>query len=225
MRQMVKFATLLGSLIFSAVLAAPPIAQQARSTSLSPLGCKDMLNEYDYALDQLFPRDAGPKGVRPQDVDYTIVVRYLPSFQTESQIVIVKQRNGTLDLTRYDLQSGKQSIWAVLNKFYEKQSCPSDADLRTIQIVVTRLDPVPDEVKYLVANLFEQPVTLVIDPSMRPGLSAKDRRFVMMDGETVYLWLSAFQDSAFFKLWGPFGNLFDSPLYDWADRLRKAARR
>ena len=163
------------------------------------------------------------KGVRPLDIDYTIVLRYLPSFQTESQIVIVKQVNGTIDVVRYGLRHGDQSIWTRLNKFYEKQSCPTDADIRNMDVVITNLKPVPDDVKQTVVSLFEQPVTLVIDPNMRLGLTPKDHRYMMEDGETVYFWLDAFQDSAFFKLWGPWGDnaRFDSPLYDWADRIRK----
>lgn len=223
MRRVTKLALL--ALTIWLAFAQPTIAQKAQSYSLAPKGCKNLFEEYDYALDQLFPRGVLPKNVQSRDVDYTIVLRYLPSFQTESQIVIVKRVNGTFDVVRYGLRQGDQSIWARLNKSYEKQNCPTDADIRNMDVVITDLKPVTDVVKQTVVSLFEQPVSLVIDPSMRPALTPKDHRYMMEDGETVYVWLSGFQDSAFFRLWSwDESTGFDSPLYDWADRIRKAVK-
>lgn len=215
--------TLLLFLSSIASLPVRPAAAQKTQYSLSPAGCRNLFQEYDHALDLLFPRNATIKGVRAIDVDYRIVLRYLPSFHTESQIVIVKTKNGAFDLTRYGLPGGGQSIWSRLNQFYEKQTCPTDADLLSIGVLTKNVKPVPDQLKQLIADLFQQRISLVIDPNMRPGLTAKEHRSLMMeDGETVYFWLDGVQDSVFFRLWGPWGveTHFQSPLYDWADRVR-----
>lgn len=213
-----NLVSLLGAFILPFFLADPAIAQKAQRTSSTLLGCTDISQQYEHALDVVFPRPTrGPGDFRA--VDYTIVLRYQPSFHAESQIVFEKDTNGKLLATEYTLPDGAPSVSTRLWKIYEARRCPTDADLAGIITVNRSLDPVPNEVKKLVIQLFEQRITLMIDPAMRIDLNSKSPRLLVEDGAGYHLWLNGLQNSAFFDLHsGP----FQSPLYDELDHLRLA---
>ncbi|MHB8487442.1 MAG: hypothetical protein ACYDCM_17145 [Candidatus Acidiferrales bacterium] len=210
---------LFGAFILPFLLADPAIAQKAQRTSSTLLGCTDISQQYEHALDIVFPRPTrGPGDFRT--VDYTIVLRYQPSFHTESQIVFEKDMNGKLLAKEYALPEGAPSVLTRLWKIYDARRCPTDAELAKINTVNRSLDPVPSDVKELVIQLLEQPITLMIDPDMRIDLNSKSPRLLMEeDGAGYHLWLNGLQNSAFFDLHsGP----SQSPLYDELDRLRLA---
>lgn len=218
MKWAVRYVSLLALLVCSVFLADRVVAQQTRSSSSALQGCSDISQEYNHALDLVFPRSTRtPAAFR--ELDYSIVLRYQPSFHAESQIVLEKDTNGKLLATEYALPDGAPSVSTRLWKIYEARRCPTDADFAGIITVNRSLDPVPNEVKELVIQLFEQPITLMIDPDMRIDLNSKSPRLLVEDGAGYHLWLNGLQNSAFFDLHsGP----FQSPLYDELDHLRLA---
>lgn len=220
MKLAVRYVSLPALLICSVFLAGPVIPQQTRSSSSTLQGCSDMLQEYDYALDLIFPRAKSPASFR--GIDYRIVLRYLPSFRQESQIVFTKRANGRLETKEYNLPVGDESLWTRLSKIYEAGRCPTDADIKATKVIIKSFDPTPKDIEQLVNGLFRQPITLIIDPNMQTSLNSESPRIVMEDGASYRFWLDGLQNSAFFELQGPYGGQFDSPLYDEVDRLRLA---
>ena len=218
MKWVVRYVSLFASLICSVLLAGPVVAQQTRSSSSALQGCSDISQDYDHALDLVFPRPTRtPAAAR--ELDYSIALRYQPSLHVESQIVFMKDTDGKLLVTEYALPEGAPSILARLWKIYEARRCPADADFIGTKLIVKNLDPAPTRVTESVTHLFQQPITLVIDPNMR---NSKSHRTFMEDGARYLIWLNGDQNSAFFELQGPYKGQFDSPLYDEVDRLRLA---
>lgn len=218
MKRAVRCVSLLALLVCSVFLADRVVAQQTRSSSSALQGCSDILQEYDHVLDVVFPRPARTR-TGSRDLDYSIVLRYQPSLHVESQIVFEKDTDGKLLVTEYMLPEGAPSILARLWKIYEARRCPTDADFMGTKLIIKNLDPTPTRVTELVTYLFQQPITLAIDPNMR---ISKSHRAFMEDGARYLFWLNGDQNSAFFELQGPYKGQFDSPLYDEVDRLRLA---
>src|SRR3989304_4709192 len=77
---------------------------------------------YYRVVDVVFPRPSQYE----RDIAYTIVLRYLPSFAAESQIVINATQEGGFNVISYTLEGESPNINNDTREFREKVKCTDD---------------------------------------------------------------------------------------------------
>lgn len=166
---------------------------------------------YQRVVDLLFPRAPSPGMMG----DYYIVLRYLPAFDAETQIIIVKQRHKTFLIRHYYLPKGSKSIAVQVADEIERVGTQSPRELADrIRVEVRDVSLPPATIAELLAR-FQK---LRISPQL-------DTR-IMIDPTWYELWFrTTSSGSELHFLYGDIDYGQDQkahPLVHWMNQVREA---
>jgi len=149
------------------------------------------------------------------EMDYRIVVRFLPSWGPESQIVFLRNKDRTFRVIDYRLKKGTRPISEEYNEVVRNNPNASVEDvLKRITVEIT--EERPDESK---ARLVEQFFRLSIPTDIDPDLC--------LDGTTYHLWVQTQSNSIQASLSDcAYGKNSDStPILRWMKAVQKESRK
>jgi hypothetical protein len=212
-----------------------PLAVTHSQENKTPQGVCDgragVIGLYNRFLDAAFPHDHASlalKAKRPPkkpELVYSIVLRYLPSFHTESQIMVLHNGDGSIAIFEYTLPRGSHSIWQEVNGLYGKGPCPTEEELATRAKVVERRIAAPSApLKELISTVLSEKWDLQLEPQMNPQAGASSTLQYMLDGTLYDLWIDGWENSAHFRLHGPRkdADLTTTRIIAWMEQVKKA---
>jgi hypothetical protein len=145
-----------------------------------------MVDTYSHVIDEIFPR-------RLQDEtpsEFLMTLRYVPSVENASQIVISKRLRGGYTVTYYSLPPGSKSIDQQFMEITEVLKIEDPIEIaKRIKVVVQNVN-VPTS---LVSRQLDRIATIQLSP-----LEELDIQFVHPDNNTYQFWLEDVGESAQF---------------------------
>lgn len=169
---------------------------------------------YDRVLDLLFPLNT----LKVSDREFVIIVRYKPSFEAESQIIIVKGEKGA-EVTEY--QSSEGNIFARLDEMMARTGS-DDAGFLAGQIRVRRRRiSIPASTIKRWHGSFAS--SLYQSLLVTPGAGTKDKGFVILDGTEYELWYVSESKRVTSRFVGSNGppSHESQPLVKWMKEVRR----
>lgn len=168
---------------------------------------------YRRVVDLVFRRVPGD--FKDQNKEFALTLRFKPAFDVESQINIVKYKDGNLDVVIYTLPKGSQSIREQLNAVL-RQTKREDAEEMAKRINVRR-QPISDTTK--VRELLKRFAALRFTPQLDTSIT--------LDGTGFQLWYEAVSTESYYSLVGgdPGQDRGDHRLVRWMNEVREAVLR
>jgi hypothetical protein len=133
--------------------------------------------KYLQVADVLFPRKLLEEGPS----HFTLTLRFLPSFGTESQIVLSKTPSGGYTVTRYSLPNGSKTAWHQMEEITSESKIEDSVEIaKRIKVEVRNVD-VP-------SSLLSPQVDRISKLTLFP-FKELDLDFARMDATEYQFWL------------------------------------
>jgi hypothetical protein len=190
------------------ILAVSGGAQQ--SGGQKPAGPTESV--YRKVVETLFPLPSSqPAELR--EIEYKIVLRFLPSFSEESQIVISKHRTGNLEIVEYRTVKGV-TISSEVQRFLDRSPDASAAEIsRQITIQAREIRASASQASLVGAffNLY---------------LSVKHENVFVADGTTYELWYETISERLHYSVVASNAgsDAHAPPVVRWMNSLKRATR-
>jgi len=182
-----KRLVLVGLLLVASASFRPAHAQCDRDVFSS--------DTYYGVLDIVFPRPSRHE----RNIAYTIVLRYLPSFTAESQIVINATQEGRFQVARHTPQGDGPNINNQIHEFREKpETCTNNpAELaKVVQVQVQEVQVAPA----VIQDLLKRFSRLELSPFLATSIVPHGADAVCVDGTRYELWFYTNYNEAHYEL-------------------------
>lgn len=160
---------------------------------------------YHDVVDILFPRESSG--------EYYLILRFLPSWTSESQIVISRNESGTYDIDYYSLPAGSKKIAEQIQAMLGQNVPNSPKDLASrIRVEHKRISPAPPAISDLMTAYFALRIP--------PRLQTK----VVVDGTRYEFWFVTLSARNVLHISLDDNNsdgLVRNPVAVWMNRVKK----
>lgn len=172
----------------------------------------DSYDNYRRVLDAVFPRNGG--NFLKENKDFTLILRFLPSFGVESQINVTKFNDGKLEVITYNLPKDSQSISKQIDELLESNKSTGIEELaKRIKI---EKQTVKDTKK--INELLRRYQALRFSPQLDTALT--------LDGTRFDIWYDSVSNQSYYSLVG--GEIgqdkTDHLLVKWMNQVRQIAQ-
>lgn len=172
----------------------------------------DSYDTYQRVLDAVFPRSSG--NFLKENKDFTLSLRFLPSFGVESQINTTKFNDGKLEVITYKLPKDSQSVSKQIDQLLESDKSISVEEMA--KRVKIEKQTVKDTKR--VRELLRRYQALRFSPQLDTALT--------LDGTRFDIWYDSVSNQSYYSLVG--GEIgqdkTDHPLVKWMNQVRQIAQ-